>query len=92
MESNGKDNVKEENKTSRGKVSSAEKDLWMKPLLKLKQQEDIIERGMTTAIGNMKIDADLLQEIVQEHKEMSTKRYYNLYIELNRLVFVHLLP
>ncbi|XP_076162844.1 uncharacterized protein LOC143144375 isoform X2 [Ptiloglossa arizonensis] len=74
MECNGKDNVKEENKTSRGKVSSAEKDLWMKPLLKLKQQEDIIERGMTTAIGNMKIDADLLQEIVQEHKEMSTKR------------------
>ncbi|KZC07973.1 hypothetical protein WN55_09036 [Dufourea novaeangliae] len=59
---------------SRSRVSSAERDLYLKPLLKLKQQEDIIERGLATAIENMKIEPNFLQDIVQDYRDLSCKR------------------
>ncbi|XP_054015983.1 coiled-coil domain-containing protein 112-like [Hylaeus anthracinus] len=68
------DKVEEKKNGLRRKMSSAERDLWLKPLLKLKQQEIILDRGVACAIDNMKIDKDLLQEIIHERKEMSSKR------------------
>ncbi|XP_076231231.1 uncharacterized protein LOC143177253 [Calliopsis andreniformis] len=56
------------------KMPSAEKELYMKPLLKLKREENIIERGLTSAISNMKIDSNLLKDIVHQYKELATKR------------------
>lgn len=69
------DKVEERDDAHRRTAFSVKKDLYVKPLLKLKQQEDIIERGLTAAINNMKIDANLLQDIVHEHRELSSKRY-----------------
>ncbi|XP_076294557.1 uncharacterized protein LOC143215860 [Lasioglossum baleicum] len=64
----------ERNGSTRRRVSSAERELYLKPLLKLKQQEEVIERGLVTAIENMKIEPALLQDIVHTHRNLSMKR------------------
>ncbi|XP_043251096.1 coiled-coil domain-containing protein 112-like [Colletes gigas] len=74
MGTNDEENIEGRNGSSRRKIHSTQRDLWLKPLLKLKQQEDIIERGIVTAIGNMKIDGDLLKDIVHEQREITSKR------------------
>ncbi|CAL7939020.1 unnamed protein product [Xylocopa violacea] len=74
MSSSGGSSVERRNDTSRKKLTSAQRNLYMKPLLRLKQQEDILEKGLINAIENMKIDSNLLQDIMQEHKELSLKR------------------
>ncbi|XP_078036426.1 uncharacterized protein LOC144469726 [Augochlora pura] len=68
--------VKSENKngSTRRKVSSAERELYLKPLLKLKQQEEVIERGLASAIENMKIEPALLQDIVHTYRDLTMKR------------------
>lgn len=65
--------VKTRNDTSKKNVVSAQ-NLFMKPLLRLKQQEHILEKGLISAIKNMKIDSNLLQDITHEHTELSLKR------------------
>ncbi|CAK9811773.1 hypothetical protein ANTPLA_LOCUS7158 [Anthophora plagiata] len=66
--------VERNSSTSRKKVTSAERHLYIKPLMKLKQQENILMKGLISAIENMKIDSNLLQDIVHEHRELSLKR------------------
>ncbi|XP_076230191.1 uncharacterized protein LOC143174176 [Nomia melanderi] len=66
--------IREKNDSSRRRVSSAERDLYLKPLLKLKQQEGVIERGLTTAIENMRIEPSLLQDIVHNYRDLAAKR------------------
>lgn len=65
--------VKTRNDTSKKNVVSAQ-NLFMKPLLRLKQQEHILEKGLISAIKNMKIDSNLLQDITHEHTELSLRR------------------
>lgn len=65
--------VKTRNDTSKKNVVSAQ-NLFMKPLLRLKQQEHILEKGLISAIKNMKIDSNLLQDITHEHAELSLRR------------------
>lgn len=74
MCTSGNDNsVKTRNDTSKKKVASAQ-NLFMKPLLRLKQQEHILEKGLISAIKNMKIDSNLLQDITHQHAELSLRR------------------
>lgn len=73
MCTSGDDSVKTRNDTSKKKVVSAQ-NLFMKPLLRLKQQEHILEKGLISAIKNMKIDSNLLQDIMHEHTELSLKK------------------
>ncbi|KAG6798431.1 coiled-coil domain-containing protein [Apis mellifera caucasica] len=75
MCTSGNDNsVKTRNDTSKKKVASAQ-NLFMKPLLRLKQQEHILEKGLISAIKNMKIDSNLLQDITHQHAELSLRRH-----------------
>lgn len=64
--------VKTRNDTKKNVVSA--QNLFMKPLLRLKQQEHILEKGLISAIKNMKIDSNLLQDITHEHTELSLRR------------------
>lgn len=64
--------VKTRNDTKKNVVSA--QNLFMKPLLRLKQQEYILEKGLISAIKNMKIDSNLLQDITHEHTELSLRR------------------
>lgn len=70
-----KDKIEGRNDAQRKRTPPAEKDLYVKPLLKLKREEDIIERGLISAINNMKIDSNLLKDILREQKELATKRF-----------------
>ncbi|CAD1470814.1 unnamed protein product, partial [Heterotrigona itama] len=74
MSANSGDSVKIKSDTSRKRLTSAQKDLYMKPLLRLKQQEGILEKGLITAIENMKIDSNLANDIMNQHRELSLKR------------------
>lgn len=74
MSTSGGNFVKAGKDTSRKKVTSAQRELYMKPLLRLKQQQDILERGLISAIENMKIDPNLIQDIMHEHRELFSKR------------------
>ncbi|XP_033348088.1 coiled-coil domain-containing protein 112-like [Bombus vosnesenskii] len=74
MSANSGNSVKMMYDTSKKKVTSAQRDLYIRPLLRLKQQEDILDKGLVGAIENMKIDSNLLQDIINEHKELSLKR------------------
>ncbi|CAK9800696.1 hypothetical protein ANTQUA_LOCUS2537 [Anthophora quadrimaculata] len=66
--------VERNSDTSKKIVTSAERHLYIKPLMKLKQQENILVKGLISAIENMKIDSNLLQDIVHDHRELSLKR------------------
>ncbi|KAK1130643.1 hypothetical protein K0M31_018760 [Melipona bicolor] len=74
MSANSGNSVKLRSDTSRKRLTSAQKDLYMKPLLRLKQQEGILEKGLITAIENMKIDPNLVQDITNQHRELSLER------------------
>ncbi|XP_043509460.1 coiled-coil domain-containing protein 112-like [Frieseomelitta varia] len=74
MSASSGNSVKARSDTSRKRSTSAQKDLYMKPLLRLKQQEGILEKGLVTAIENMKIDANLVQDIMNQHRELSLER------------------
>lgn len=73
MCANSDNSVKTRNDTSKKKVVSAQ-NLFMKPLLRLKQQEHILDKGLISAIKNMKIDSNLLQDITHQHTELSSRR------------------
>lgn len=73
MCANSDNSVKTRNDTSKKKVVSAQ-NLFMKPLLRLKQQEHILDKGLISAIKNMKIDSNLLQDIMHQHTELSLRR------------------
>lgn len=73
MCANSDNSVKTRNDTSEKKVVSAQ-NLFMKPLLRLKQQEHILDKGLISAIKNMKIDSNLLQDITHQHTELSLRR------------------
>ncbi|XP_033333174.2 uncharacterized protein LOC117224386 [Megalopta genalis] len=64
----------DKNGSTRRRLTSAERELYLKPLLKLKQQEGVIERGLTAAIENMKIEPALLQDIVHTYRDLTVKR------------------
>ncbi|XP_076544527.1 uncharacterized protein LOC117604958 [Osmia lignaria lignaria] len=55
-------------------MAFVERDLYLKPLLRLKQQEDILEKGLIAAIENIKLDSNLWREVVHEYKEITMKR------------------
>ncbi|KOX69626.1 hypothetical protein WN51_05181 [Melipona quadrifasciata] len=74
MSANSGNSVKRRSDTSRKRLTSAQKDLYMKPLLRLKQQEGILEKGLITAIENMKIDPNLVQDITNQHRELFLER------------------
>ncbi|KAK9300034.1 hypothetical protein QLX08_007150 [Tetragonisca angustula] len=78
MRANSGNSVKARSDTSRKRSTSAQKDLYMKPLLRLKQQEGILEKGLVTAIENMKIDASLVEDIMNQHRELSSERRHFL--------------
>lgn len=73
MCANSDNSVKTRNDTSKKKVVSAQ-NLFMKPLLRLKQQEHILDKGLISAIKNMKIDSNLLQDITHQYTELSLRR------------------
>lgn len=73
MCANSDNSVKTRNDTSKKKMVSAQ-NLFMKPLLRLKQQEHILDKGLISAIKNMKIDSNLLQDITHQHTELSLRR------------------
>lgn len=73
MCANSDNSGKTRNDTSKKKVVSAQ-NLFMKPLLRLKQQEHILDKGLISAIKNMKIDSNLLQDITHQHTELSLRR------------------
>ena len=79
MSANSGNSVKMKYDTSKKKVTSAQRDLYIGPLLRLKQQEDIFDKGLIGAIENMKIDSNLLHDIINEHKELSLKRYLTIF-------------
>ncbi|XP_017893162.1 coiled-coil domain-containing protein 112-like [Ceratina calcarata] len=74
MNANSRISVEKRKESIRKKITSAEKNLYMKPLLRLKQQEEILEKGLIGAMENMKIGSNLLHDIVHEHRELSSKR------------------
>nr|XP_034181504.1 coiled-coil domain-containing protein 112-like [Osmia lignaria] len=67
-------NSEEKYDASKKKMAFVERDLYLKPLLRLKQQEDILEKGLIAAIENIKLDSNLWREVVHEYKEITMKR------------------
>ncbi|KAG7206400.1 hypothetical protein KM043_003762 [Ampulex compressa] len=65
---------KEENgDLRRAKANSAEK-AFVKSLLKLKQQEDMLNKGLETSMSNLKVDSDVIRSMLDDSSELSTKR------------------
>ncbi|XP_012277049.1 coiled-coil domain-containing protein 112-like [Orussus abietinus] len=50
------------------------KSEFIKALVKLKQQELIIEKGISSSIGSIKIDSDILQSLVHYHEQLAAGR------------------
>lgn len=69
-------NSEEKHEESKKTMAFVERDLYLKPLLRSKQQEDILEKGLIAAMENIKLDSNLWREVVHEYKEMTIKRYF----------------
>ncbi|XP_043494762.1 coiled-coil domain-containing protein 112-like [Polistes fuscatus] len=63
----------EENKV-KSVIKKIKKSEYLKGLMKLKNQEYILERGLVNLIDNMKLDADVIKSLSREEKELSAKR------------------
>ncbi|KAI4492129.1 hypothetical protein M0802_010026 [Mischocyttarus mexicanus] len=66
-------------------LSKIKKSEYLKGLIKLKNQEYILERGLTNLIDNMKLDADVVKSLSREEKDLSTKRQ-NIFLTLDKTV------
>lgn len=60
--------------TWRGKVHSAENTKYRKSLLKLKQQECLMERNLVNVTENMKLEPEVLRLVLHNTSEISRKR------------------
>lgn len=56
------------------KISSAKKSVLLKALLKLKQQEHIIEKTISSHFENAKIDPRILQDIQRDYHILLKER------------------
>nr|XP_012141435.1 PREDICTED: coiled-coil domain-containing protein 112-like [Megachile rotundata] len=56
------------------KMAFVERDLYLKPLLRLKQQEDVLEKALAAAVENIKLNSNSWRDVVREYKEMTMKR------------------
>ena len=57
------------------RINSAQKTEYLKALLKLKKQEDIIEKTISTHLENAKIDFKILQDIQRDQLNFPQERY-----------------
>lgn len=55
---------------NRGRLS------YVRSMIKLKQQEEIIENGIESFLKTMKVDSEILQDIQQIYKLNNIQRYY----------------
>ncbi|KAK2582562.1 hypothetical protein KPH14_004853 [Odynerus spinipes] len=55
-------------------LRNVKKSEFLKTLMKLKQQEYVLEKGLADSIDNMKIDANIIKSLSREEKQLSAKR------------------
>ncbi|XP_011065187.1 PREDICTED: coiled-coil domain-containing protein 112-like [Acromyrmex echinatior] len=65
---------KKEKQISHGKVRSAESTKYRKSLLKLKEQEYLIEKNLTNFMENMKLESEILRPILRNMNDISRNR------------------
>lgn len=57
------------------KLSSAKKNEHLKALIKLKQEEHIIEKTIANHLENIKIDSKILKDLQHDYLNFSHERY-----------------
>ncbi|KAG5318746.1 CC112 protein, partial [Pseudoatta argentina] len=65
---------KKEKQISCGKVRSAESTKYRKSLLKLKEQEYLIEKNLTNFMENMKLESEVLRPVLRNMNDISRNR------------------
>ena len=65
---------KKEKQISCRKVRSAESTKYRKSLLKLKEQEYLIEKNLTNFMENMKLESEILRPILRNMNDISSTR------------------